>query len=385
MHKFILIILSLKDYLKRFFGDHYPNEIVQLIILASHKSFKIHGGYHYTFLMSEKTYIWGCNSRNELRFKLDYKNSPQELPKIRFSKIKCGYEHMVALTPQSELYVWGRNNYGQLGLDNIGYSRCGPIPYKLLSDIKKIYCGREYTIVITKTRSEIYVWGGNEYGQLGLGNNRTYCSPQKLQLSNVTSISCGVTHAIAFAKNSNKIYVWGTNHFGELGLGDNKNYNRPTELFLPLNVLKIRCGQHHTIALSASGKLFVWGENSSCELGLGDRTHRNIPHELLLEDKIVIGVSCGMSHTMVLTNRGEIYGWGDNASGQLESIYDSSYVSIPTKISLDKIMFVSCGAFHTIAVTIYNDIFVWGYNEMGQLGIGDYMNRTKPRLLKFKF
>ena len=383
MHKFILIILAIRDYFTRFFGYHYPNEIVQLIILASHKSFKIHCGYNYTSLISDKTYIWG-NSTNESRPGAIYENYPKEFP-IQSTKIKCGYKHIAALTPQSELYVIGSNSYGQIGLHNILY-QCEP--YKLLvCDIKKIYCGQYHTIVIIKSRSEIYVWGANEYGQLGLGNILNYYSPQKLQLSNVSSISCGVSHTIAFVKNSNKIYVWGTNYCGELGLGDNRSHNKPTELFLSFDVLKIKCGQCFTIVLSTNNKLFACGINEQGQLGLGDRARRNTLQELLLKEIQIISISCGIYHTMALTNRGEIYGWGNNGDGQLGLGYASQVaVLIPTKISLDKIFLsISCGSFHTIAVTIYNDLYVWGHNKMGQLGLADYTDRNAPSLLEFKF
>ena len=396
MNKFILIILVLRDCFKRFVGDHYPNEIVQLIVLASHESIKVYGGHFHTFLISKnpyKTYIWGCYStnRSNIDFDLDYKNSPQELlvydeshnSPIRFSKIKGSRNHIISLTEQSELYVWGSNFYGELGL---GDDNDKKVPYKSLSGVKKINCNDSNTIIMTKPHSEIYVWGSNGHDY----------SPRKLQLPNMTSISCGVHHIIAFTKNSNKIYVWGSNCCSELGLGNTKYHNEPIELFLSSPILKISCGYHHTVALSINGNLFVWGSNKYGQLGLGDHINRNTPRELLLEkiqfpleqtacsSRRIISVSCGFNHTMALTKSGEIYGWGDNQNGQV-GIGNEVSISIPTKISLGKIISISCGGYHTIALTIYNDVFVWGYNEVGQLGLGDDIDRRVPCLLEFKF
>src|SRR5208337_5593158 len=95
------------------------------------------------------------------------------------------------------------------------------------------------------TTNEIYVWGSNYYGQLGLGHNQNQDSPQKLNLpvgeekvrnapfsnlagksgafsSPVKKIICGGLHSIAITAN-NEVYVWGSNQSGQLGLGHNQD------------------------------------------------------------------------------------------------------------------------------------------------------------------
>ena len=104
---------------------------------------------------------------------------------------------------------------GQLGL---GDYIPRYVPHKLLSNIKKINGKFYHTIVSTKL-NEIYVWGSNYYGQLGLGDYHNYNSPQKLLLPGVNSINGGEHHTIALVKNSNKLYIWGSNKFGQLGSG----------------------------------------------------------------------------------------------------------------------------------------------------------------------
>ena len=80
-----------------------------------------------------------------------------------------------------EVYAWGSNVYRQLGLGNCTMNRYN-LPQKLnLRHIKKIICGGNHTIALTHS-NEVYSWGWNYYGQLGLGNNLDQNSPQKLQL-----------------------------------------------------------------------------------------------------------------------------------------------------------------------------------------------------------
>ena len=61
MNIHIYIILSLKKLLNKLFGEHYPNEIVQLIMLKFHKLIKINYGFNHAILSNENgtIYVWG--------------------------------------------------------------------------------------------------------------------------------------------------------------------------------------------------------------------------------------------------------------------------------------------------------------------------------------
>jgi len=41
-------------------------------------------------------------------------------------KVACGSEHTLALTNKGEVYAWGQNNYGQVGVNN-NWKPSGPI------------------------------------------------------------------------------------------------------------------------------------------------------------------------------------------------------------------------------------------------------------------
>jgi alpha-tubulin suppressor-like RCC1 family protein len=199
-----------------------------------------------------------------------------DLPNIK--KIVCGDDHIISLTHSNEIYGWGYNNYGQLGLKDITQIN---LPHKLdLSNIKDIICGFRHSIAITHS-NEIYVWGWNEHGQLGLGHNTNIYSPQKLDLLHIKKIICGYAHTIAMTY-SNEIYVWGYNKNGQLGLGHNMDMNLPQKLDLP-NVKKIVCGLDHTVALTYSNEIYVWGSNESGELGLGHYDNMNSPQKLIIK------------------------------------------------------------------------------------------------------
>ena len=371
MHTYIYIVLFLKEILNRLFGEHYPKEIIQLIILKFYHRFKVSCGYCLTALINEKVYMWGFNSSGQLG--LGYagssKNRPQQLTlDSNVISIKCGRFHTAILMKNGDLY-----GIGTLLTNEDAQDICKPL--KLMSSIKKIYCGDQVIIAMTKN-NEIYVWGAYSL-------HEKYYS-RKLEVSNITSISCGGDHLMLLSENINKIYACGKNNHGQLGLGDNVAHAIPKELFLP-DILKISCGTDHTIAISKTNSiLFVWGSNEDGQLGLGDRINRNTPHELNFLWGQIVSVKCGKYYTIALTKSGDIYSWGSNDCYRL-GLGDSIDRLVPHKISLSGVMTVGCGDTHVIAVTMYHEVYVWGDNESGQLGLGDYIDQKVPRRLEFKF
>ena len=101
---------------------------------------------------------------------------------------------------------------------------------------KSIVCGNDHTFLITKNEN-IYVFGRSDYGQLGLGDKKDRNKPTKLKLpknEKIKYLECGGYHTILITKNE-KNYVFGSNSNGQLGLGDKKDRNKPTLLKLPNN------------------------------------------------------------------------------------------------------------------------------------------------------
>jgi alpha-tubulin suppressor-like RCC1 family protein len=77
-----------------------------------------------------------------------------------------------------------------------------------------------------------------------------------------------------------------------------------------LEWVQIECGVWFTVGLTKKGEVFSWGQNSCGQLGHGDQEARNIPTKIAALDGIVItNISCGMLHTVALTDKGEILTW----------------------------------------------------------------------------
>jgi hypothetical protein len=164
---------------------------------------------------------------------------------------------------------------------------------------------------------EIYGWGCNEDGQLGLGDTTDRDQPSKLTLSfKPDTIFCSAYHSLAIARDG-QLYVWGYNADGELGIGDNGTRTKPQPLDLPEGkVLDVANGGFHTVALMEEGHLYLWGRSDYGQLGQGDTSNKNSPQKVTLDEKVV-SIACGSRHTFAFTEGGEVYVWGKCNSGEL--------------------------------------------------------------------
>ena len=97
------------------------------------------------------------------------------------------------------------------------------------SYIKNISAGYHYSLILTNT-GQIYAFGRNEYGQLGLGDNIAKNAPTLIPtLNQIVQIAAGGDHSLVLS-NTGQIYAFGANNYGQLGLGDNDNRDNPTEV-----------------------------------------------------------------------------------------------------------------------------------------------------------
>jgi len=139
----------------------------------------------------------------------------------------------------------------------------------------------------------IKCWGDNQAGQLGVGdtvrrgglpNQMGGNLPAAMVLpvnSIVLELVVASLHSCALVEG-NELYCWGANYSGQLGLGDTQNRGgNSTELPLPMTQLgwpsavgAIAIAGEHSCALGSRGQVKCWGQASSGELGLGDTGNR---------------------------------------------------------------------------------------------------------------
>ena len=310
-----------------------------------------------------------------------------------------------------DLFVFGYNYYGQLGLCNnyrqqsgLGYKDI-EIPTLLMTDktIKNIICGKEHTIIY-KENGDVLGFGSDNDSQLGLDQQYIVSKPTLLMTDKkIKNIHCGVYHTIIHKEDGN-ILGLGSNMHGQLSLGyrvnisiliANKIINRsntiiykPTLLMSDKTIKNIICGYSHTIIYKDNGDVIVFGCNLSGELGLGHSKDIRTPTLLMNDKQSVSGAStirniiCGAHYTIIYKDNGDVLVFGCNDCGQLGLGYDENNVNKPTLLMNDTtIKNIICGHSHTILYKNNGDILGFGCNYYGELGLGHNKNIYKPTLL----
>jgi alpha-tubulin suppressor-like RCC1 family protein len=121
---------------------------------------------------------------------------------------------------------------------------------------------------------------------------------------------------VLIVTNDDKVFAFGNNIYGVLGFGNNRELNELTnnEELSHKQIIDFKNSSKHVIARTIDGKVYCWGCNWFRVLGNGKNDHNIYKPELneYLSDKQIIDICCGFAHSLVLTNSGEVYAWGNN-------------------------------------------------------------------------
>ena len=205
----------------------------------------------------------------------------EEVEKIGKVKFAEGYNgSYYVINRDGEVYAWGNNGYGQLGIENTEYQST-PVKIDGVTNVEKIYVNDDSASVYAKTiKGEVYAWGNNGYGQLGIGNTEDQSSPVKIEgLANVKEIYVNNYYlGSAYAKTiTGEVYAWGNNDMGQLGIGNTEDQSRPVKIEGIANVEKIWTDSHSAYAKTTNGEVYAWGNNYKGKLGTGNTEDQSAP------------------------------------------------------------------------------------------------------------
>ncbi len=241
-------------------------------------------GAEHSCIISKSTndvFCWGLNSNGQLGSEQNDTDSftPLKVPGLNTQTLSSGYFHNCVIEVDQSIKCWGANSNGQLGRGNFSYFSGTPNAVSGSLKFKSLSSGFAHTCAIS-VDDDLYCWGYNKYGQLGLGSYTNFNSPQKVpNLSKVLSVSSGFGHTCAILSDKS-VSCWGHNQFGQLGLGLNGPDLKSPTLVNSLKATSIYTGEFHTCAVLLDNKVFCWGANKFGQLGLGNNFSRTNPTEL---------------------------------------------------------------------------------------------------------
>lgn len=303
-----------------------------------------------------EVYAWGANSHGQLGlgFESELCMTPQRVAKCSFAPaqvrlIRGGGGHVLILDTSGRIHACGWNNRGQLGLDSTKecHSEFKMIPTEYFGDVpvETISCGWDISGAITLTK-RLFVWGSNAFQQLGICQRgfTAVRRPMPVKLPReepAQRISFGLRHCAVLTQD-NKIYV-----FGRLRIMDPP----PIELDITATCLH-RC---NTVKIQVHN-----------------------PNELR-----IVSISSGQNH-MVL-KCADLSESGGGSTKRILTLGDNKFGQSNAFQFEEDVRQLAVGWTHNAAVLKNNEILVWGRNCYGQLGMGSFSEQQAiPTQLRLK-
>lgn len=285
----------------------------------------------------------------------------------------------IGLSTSGDLYGWGRNTNGQLATGNVtGVSfptiAVGGLKFRSLGGVG----------MAIRTDGTAYGWGKNDNGNIGDGTVVAKSSPILVLGGLKWRMVAAIANSSSYGIDSNgNLYAWGGNQWGNLGLGDVIPRSSPVIVLGGLKWKWVGAGAQCTYGITVANDLYAWGNNSSGQLGLGDVVSRSSPVIVLGGLKWAQVASTGLgnlqSGVVGITTAGDAYAFGNNINGQL-GLGDVVARSSPV-IVLGSLKWRSIGtgyANSTLGIATNGSAYAWGLNATGLLGLGDILPRSSP-------
>lgn len=233
--------------------------------------------------------VWSTsfNSNNKLEC-LNTKFS--QLNSVTFVSLygDISYRSYIAVDTEGNIWSWGSNSYGQLGIG----SRATPEePTKaIVSNVEKVLLYSCNAALVKDTSGNYWGWGQNSNGLVGIGTTTVTTTPTKLTTFTgkdlKTVITTGNTNIALDSEG--KIWTWGYNGYGNCGNGATANVTTPiciNTVNTSLNSVIFETVEYKTenekyiVATDSTGKKWTWGDNSSCQIEFSTTTAITTPQE----------------------------------------------------------------------------------------------------------
>lgn len=360
------------------------------------------GAHHSCAINGVELFCWGHNGYGQLgNGSTETKTTPTRvLNSVGWKALSAGTYHTCGVKYENTLWCWGANADGQLGHGN-SETALEPIWVGIDTDANwDDVATSEYHTCARKLDKSLWCWGRNNNGQLGVDDRESRLSPKQVGSDlDWVFVATGANHTCAIREKDSirTLWCWGANTKGQLGNGTTEGSLLPTQVVSPgipssgsYRWQSVTAGSNHTCALAgySSGPygLYCWGDHSQGQLGYGIGPEQTLPVGVSMRPWTSIKASgdrtCGgmtdYSSAYNPYSSGPYFSlwcWGDNSSGQLGNgtNYGQSSPS-PVKTEHDVTPYqwtgIAVGEKHTCALRFEGTLWCWGNNTDGQIGSG---------------
>jgi len=311
---------------------------------------------------------------------------------------------------RKRVYAWGLAKAGALGKPNYfrqmrGKQRCinvVPKPARLEfgdeNEVVDVACGFGFTVMAIKTKEtrKVFGCGINTDSQIGYH----YVKPghplgiivnvvpidipfYQPATASVKQVACGRAHTVVLT--SEGVFSLGNNAYGQCGrrVIEDESYGSGAKIHKILGieepVSKVVCGQDHTLFLSEQGKVYSCGWGADGQTGQGHFRSESEPRlvEGDIQGEKIVDLSCRADTVLALSDKGELFGWGNSEYGQLRSAVDEVQLNVSRHLKLNVGKIIHAAAAGSLCAVVNDSglVYVWGFGVIGKGPVADQSPR----------
>jgi alpha-tubulin suppressor-like RCC1 family protein len=242
----------------------------------------VYAGYGFALALKNDGTLWGWGTNSTAQLGI---NSTVNQPAIvqigtdtDWASVSPGSSHVVAIKTDGTLWAWGSNSNGQIG-NGTTTLQAEPVQIGTDNDWIAASTGSANTIAI-KSNGTLWVWGQGSSGQQGNGGTSDNLTPTQLGTDTDWTFANGGTFGSSCTaiRSNGTLYTWGGNLFGQLGLGVN-NFQQLTPVLINniQNAVAADGGNFHIAILKADrSSVCMAGQNSLGQLATGNSSNSNV-------------------------------------------------------------------------------------------------------------
>ncbi|XP_062544218.1 uncharacterized protein LOC134211413 isoform X2 [Armigeres subalbatus] len=223
-------------------------------------------------------------------------------------KIVCGNKQSAVICESGRLFVWGQNQYSQLGIASIDLCQ-------------KPSCVR--TLKRLKQRVRDVRFGGNGYGLILTEQGKILYTGKNVFPFNAKVASLYESNSLRKCSTDNSEYTTTPIDLVEFS----ECLEKEDEL-----LVGIAAGFCHFVVLSSAGNCFGWGHNSHQQLGGVDSLKiLTKPDRIGVEERVVL-VECGNYCTLMVSETNKLYLAGKFQKITIPVVKELSMIELPTAV-----------------------------------------------------
>ena len=233
-------------------------------------------GVCHTLFITNDAKLWSIGMNNFGQLCLGNKENqitPKQTSFSNVSKISCGENYSLFQNTDGEIFGCGYNVSGQTGLGHQTHPQIQVTLIPNLSNIFHFCCGNSHSLFLD-SEGRVFIVG---YRGAKTKDSNLYQIPDIPPIQTISCVSF-CSYLIDFDGN---LWSFGLNDYGQLGLGDETNRSLPTKVNCLTNIRKASsgCVGFHSLVQDSNNKIFVLGNNLYGQIGL-ECTKTLIPKEL---------------------------------------------------------------------------------------------------------